>query len=687
MLIGSLSQLASGQSVARQWNEECLAGIRLDFPAPTVHARNLFHFSAAMWDAWAAYDSNAVGVFHNESATAVDIEAAREEAISFAAYRVLDSRYSISVGGTTVVANLQQKMTDLGYDWTITTTTGSSPAAVGNRAAEAILGRSTTDRSNQENIYVDNITNYEPLNMPLILSTGGTGQTDPDGLGGIKHLTHPNNWQPLEFTEAQTQNGQEAGLVQEFIGAHWGYVRPFALSGSFVDGVYEDIDPGLPPQLNLSNDPSDAQAFIDNEAMRQQVLKVVELSSKLDPNIGTMVDISPGSQGNNTLGMNDGQGRSVNPVTNLPYAANVVNLGDYGRAVAEYWADGPDSETPPGHWNDLANEVFDDPLFERRMEGQGPELPELEWDVKAYLALNAALHDTAVAAWGVKRKYDYVRPITMVRHLADPDTGGQATDPNLGRYRPQGLPLVSDLIRLRTELIELFPGFFIPRDIMELKVWQGEPSDPETEVGGVGWINANEWIPYQRSTFVTPAFAGYVSGHSAFSRAAAEVMTVITGTEYFPGGLGTHNIPAGALEFEAGPETGFDLQWATYYDAADEAGISRIYGGIHLPIDDGPGRIIGSKVGKSAVAKCLTYFDGEVLEDFDSHVVSTTDGVMMSWENVPGYLYKVQSAPDPDAGSFMDMGVFSTDVEDISTFEDTTVYPGNRFYRVVRENP
>ena len=95
-----------------------------------------------------------------------------------------------------------------------------------------------------------------------------------------------------------------------------------------------------------------------------------------------------------------------------------------------------------------------------------------------------------------------------------------------------------------------------------------------------------EWVPYQRPTFVTPAFPGYVSGHSTFSRAAAEVLTSLTGSEYFPGGLGTWTIPAGALEFEAGPTTDIPLQWATYYDAADQAGLSRIYGGIHPPVDD-----------------------------------------------------------------------------------------------------
>ena len=50
-----------GHSVARVWDEALLELIRQVVPAPTVHARNLFHTSAAMWDAWAAYDPDADG--------------------------------------------------------------------------------------------------------------------------------------------------------------------------------------------------------------------------------------------------------------------------------------------------------------------------------------------------------------------------------------------------------------------------------------------------------------------------------------------------------------------------------------------------------------------------------------------------------------------------------------------------
>jgi hypothetical protein len=46
-------------SVARRWTDLLLASIRRDFGRPTIHARNLFHVSVAMWDAWAAFDDRA----------------------------------------------------------------------------------------------------------------------------------------------------------------------------------------------------------------------------------------------------------------------------------------------------------------------------------------------------------------------------------------------------------------------------------------------------------------------------------------------------------------------------------------------------------------------------------------------------------------------------------------------------
>src|SRR5207249_316897 len=82
-------QRSSGHSVARLWDEQLLDAIRIDIPKPPAHARNLFHLSVAMWDAWAAYAPTAVGYLVREKQTAEELKTAREEAISYAAYRLL----------------------------------------------------------------------------------------------------------------------------------------------------------------------------------------------------------------------------------------------------------------------------------------------------------------------------------------------------------------------------------------------------------------------------------------------------------------------------------------------------------------------------------------------------------------------------------------------------------------------
>ena len=311
---------------------------------------------------------------------------------------------------------------------------------------------------------------------------------------------------------------------------------------------------------------------------------------------GVTVDISPASIGDNALGANDGDGRAVNPVTGLPYESNIVALGDYGRVVAEFWADGPDSETPPGHWNSIANVASDDleALGPLRVGGAGPEVERLEWDVKMYLALNGATHDAAIAGWGVKGHYDSSRPISMIRYMGQ---RGQSSDPAQPSYDPAGLLLEDGLVEVVTDSSsasgERHAELADSIGQIAVRAWRGTPDDPETDVAAVGWILAADWVPYQRPTFVTPSFAGYVSGHSTFSRAAAEVLTAITGSDYFPGGMREWRIEPDTLEFESGPDSEIVLQWATYADASDEAGISRLYGGIHISADDLRGRDIG----------------------------------------------------------------------------------------------
>ena len=124
-------------------------------------------------------------------------------------------------------------------------------------------------------------------------------------------------------------------------------------------------------------------------------------------------------------------------------------------------------------------------------------------------------------------------------------------------------------------------------------------------------MRARDWIPYQRRTFVTPAFPGFVSGHSTFSRSAATVMAAYTGSEFFPGGLHEFVAPQkGYLKFEQGPSAETRLQWATYFDAADEAGQSRLWGGIHVWPDDQIGRYAGAAAGERVALKARAVTQG-----------------------------------------------------------------------------
>lgn len=598
-------------SIARIWNETALSAIRIDFPNPGVHARNLFHLSAAMWDAWAAYDPVAVGYLHRETAASTDIPAARREAISYAAYRLLSSRYQRSVNASASQLLIDFLMEDLGYPTDFTSLEGDSPAALGNRVASALLSWSATDGSLEGDNYRD--FSYRPANPALDLSRSGT------------ILQNPNRWQPLRFEVALSQNGLFTLQTQIYAGSQWGDVRPFALTRR--ERPY--LDPGLPPQWDGpgSND------YI------QETLEVIRYGSLLDPEESVMLDISPKGRGLNTLGQNDGNGHGsvTNPITGLPYQEQWVKEADYGRAIAEYWADGPDSETPPGHWNKLANDVSDHPDLQRRFKGEGNELDRLEWDVKLYFALNAALHDAAVAAWDCKSFYDYVRPISTIRYLS-----------GLGEL-PETPGLIEKITKSSSapgERHALLLASGAEIGDTAIRVWGGEPADLN-EATGNQWILGEDWLAYQRATFVTPAFAGYVSGHSTFSRAGAEVLSAFTGDSYFPGGMGSHFVPAGSLEFEFGPSEDLSLQWATYFDAADEAGLSRLYGGIHFPVDDGPGRIMGSTAGIQSMNLVESYFDGSIVNfPITANLVQNGEGFEIRAKRLRGFYYQLEGSTD-----------------------------------------
>lgn len=574
-------------SIARRWNEQILNAIRRDIPRPGVHARNLFHVSLAMWDAWSAYDAASDGYLVQEKAAADDVAAARDEAISYAAYRVLSHRYASAVGGPISQACFDAFMTKLDHDPSDVDSEADTPRSLGNRIGQAVIDAFADDGANEQNDYADP-DGFLPETPTLVVDKPGTTTTEPT------------LWQRLVLAKAETQNGipGDAG-AQGYIGGNWGQVTPFSLVRPGKGEVYLDL--GTPPTA------------LDDELVAQAV-ELIRRSSQLDVTSEEMIDVSPASVGNNPLGTDDGHGYAENPVTHEPYEPERVKLSDFGRVLAEFWADGPASETPPGHWNTIANHVADDERLSRRLFGAGPELDPLSWDVHVYLALNAAVHDAGIAAWELKRKYVTARPITLIRYLGGK---GQRSDPAGPSYAADGLPLVDDLIEVITEQSAASGQrhAHLRQYLGEVAVrsWRGEPGDRKHDVGGCAWLRAVEWMPYQRRTFVTPAFPGYVSGHSTFSRAAATVLAEITGSAAFPGGLGSYTFTPGYLFFEQGPSAPVTLQWATYFDAADQAGQSRVWGGIHVLSDDFDGRRIGDSVGKSAIALAQTYFDGSAV--------------------------------------------------------------------------
>jgi uncharacterized protein DUF6851/vanadium-dependent haloperoxidase-like protein len=222
-----------------------------------------------------------------------------------------------------------------------------------------------------------------------------------------------------------------------------------------------------------------------------------------------------------------------------------AGLTDIEKMTAEYFADGPNSEFPPGHWALFAE-------FVSRRDRHG-----LDDDVKMFFALGNALLDAGICAWDAKRAYDSERPVTAIHFLYTGQT---------------------------------------------IMAWGGPYQ-------GTKAIDGANWRPYQVSTVVTPPFPEYFSGHSVFSAAGAEILKSFTGSDAFGDSV---TFPAGSSRSEKGsvPATDLTLSFATFSDAADAAGMSRRYGGIHFKQGDLTGRALGRTIGAMVWAKAETYFDG-----------------------------------------------------------------------------
>lgn len=264
-----------------------------------------------------------------------------------------------------------------------------------------------------------------------------------------------------------------------FIAPHWGMVKPFAMASG------DAFRPG-PPQAVT------AQGFLD------QALHVVNIQAR---------------------------------------------LSTQHKVIAEYWADGPNSEMPPGHWCQFAGWVAD------------RDHMNLGQTVKMFFAVANAILDASIATWDAKAHYDYVRPITAIRTL------------------------------LRGQRIQAWGG---------------------PGVGTVG-MPGESWRPFQADVFPTPPFAEYTSGHSAFSMAAATVLKHFTGSDAF-GASYTQSVPLRADPYE--PVGGTVLQWPTFTFAAEQAGMSRLYGGIHFYEGNVAGLKMGRQVGDKAFEVAQKHWSG-----------------------------------------------------------------------------
>ena len=215
----------------------------------------------------------------------------------------------------------------------------------------------------------------------------------------------------------------------------------------------------------------------------------------------------------------------------------IETLDDKRKVIAEYWADGPKSVRPPGHWLIIA------------MYAAERHSLAISDEIALYFALGNAMLDASIACWDTKRSFDTSRPITAIRFL------------------------------MKGKRV---PGYV-------------------SQSGGIQWVDGENWQPFQSSKFITPPFAEYTSGHSTFSAAGAAVCRAFCRSDSL---ALTINVPKGSSAVEEmTPKVDITLEYPTFTAAADQAGMSRRYGGIHFEAADIEGRIAGNAVASYVTQK------------------------------------------------------------------------------------
>ncbi|MEL6933644.1 MAG: DUF6851 domain-containing protein [Pseudomonadota bacterium] len=248
-----------------------------------------------------------------------------------------------------------------------------------------------------------------------------------------------------------------------------------------------------------------------------------------------------------------------------------ANLTDEQKIIAEFWEDGGGTAFPPGTSMAFAQ-------FVSARDGNS-----IDDDAKLFFVMGNAVNDAGIATWQAKVEFDYVRPVRAIRDLGELGLiGEEGVDENTGET---GF------------VIEAFGGF-----------------NEDGTGRGTQTILAENFITFQLPNGnPSPPFAEYTSGHSAFSASGATVLKLFTESDEFGGSV---TFEPDTLIFEDGvPEVETTLEWDTFTEAADEAGISRLYGGIHFNEGDLNGRQLGKDVGTAAFDLAQSFFDGTATDE------------------------------------------------------------------------
>lgn len=258
-------------------------------------------------------------------------------------------------------------------------------------------------------------------------------------------------------------------------------------------------------------------------------------------------------------------------------------LTDIQKLIAEFWEDAGGTSFPPGTWHTFGEYV------------SARDSHSIDEDALMFFSLSNAIFDAGVATWEAKVFYDYVRPIRAIRELGKL---GLLNDGTVG-----------------TDEITSEQGFVI-------EAWGGSAQGTRT-------ILADNFLTYQTPDGdPSPPFAEYTSGHSSFSAAGAEILKRFTGGDDFGGSI-TFDIGTSRFENLFTPKEEITLSWDTFTEAADEAGLSRIYGGIHFEDGDLNGRALGRQVADAAWDKVQDLANGAdiVTLDFTADRFSTDSEV------------------------------------------------------------